>query len=265
MIRRERTEAGLYRPRREILLPRPRLCDTVQSGLMMGGGGVAPGGDPYWDNVVLYLRGNGVDNGTVVYDEVSQSNLTRHTSVTTATDIKRFGSAAIKFTSSSVNYPVTLPGGDGLLLNGDFTIEFWVYQTANQSNTTYLGSNYSPGGINHQFQPDCGSGGSYRFGMWNAGWKTATAAQAIGLNAWHAIAITRSGSILRFYYDGIKIGSDVTGATASYDFRNGALGALGGYGATAFVGRMDEVRITKSVARYIGDSYTLQAEEFLNY
>jgi hypothetical protein len=221
--------------------------------------------DQYWSNVVLYLRMNGANGGTTFTNEVDGGTLVRDSSVTTSTEQIKFGSASGKFTNNNAGYPLKLPNTAAFLLDGDFTIEFWIYAITGLGGISLIGSDSSV--RNHQLQLDCGSGGANRFGLYHEsiGWKAATAGQVVGTNAWHAVAVCKSGTTLRFFYDGAKIGADVTGVDQSYDFRNGAIAALGGYTVGgSFTGYLDEFRITKGVARYSA-SYTPQTAEFDNF
>ena len=84
------------------------------------------------------------------------------------------------------------------------------------------------------------------------------------LNTWYAMAVDRSGSTLRMYVDGSVV---ATSATYGWNIPNktGALtiGIIPSVGAWDLNGWIDELRITKGVARYAG-AYTPATAEFPN-
>lgn len=219
-------------------------------------------GDTYWSSVSLLVPFDGTNGGSTITDAKSGANLTRN-GVTTATDIVKFGTAAGKFDGSfAPGGPVVLPTNSNLTLTGDFTIEFWTYAASSgyANGVCQLGSNYSPGGINNQIQINCDN--ARHVGMYDgSSWKQTTATYTPASNTWICWAFARSGSTLRIYANGTRIGNDITGVTGTFDFSAGAIGDLRGAGA-GFAGRMDDLRITKGVARYTGSTYTVPTAAF---
>jgi len=81
---------------------------------------------------------------------------------------------------------------------------------------------------------------------------------ALSLNTWYAIAIVKDGDGIRLYKNGALVDSD----TAITMFSRTTLDIGRGYdGTNAFVGNLDELRISKGDARYVAD-YTVSTEEF---
>lgn len=76
------------------------------------------------------------------------------------------------------------------------------------------------------------------------------------------LAVTRQGTTLRAWYNGVKIGSDIT---TSANIPQGAvhIGTSAHSGSEYLVGFMDEVRITKGVARYTAN-FTRPAKAWAN-
>lgn len=70
-------------------------------------------------------------------------------------------------------------------------------------------------------------------------------------NQWQHVAITRQGNVLRTYVDGLKQSQTDMGA---YSMDSGSLRLKVG---KRFVGYLDDFRVTKGVARYVGDYYNL--------
>ena len=65
-------------------------------------------------------------------------------------------------------------------------------------------------------------------------------------NTWYHIAVTRSGTTVRQFVDGVQLGSNVT---SSASFANGPI-QIGSGGAGALNGYIDDLRITRGYARY---------------
>ena len=74
-------------------------------------------------------------------------------------------------------------------------------------------------------------------------------------STWYAVAFCRSGTSLRIFVDGVQYGGTFTDSR-SYDLSHGGLRI-----ATSLNGYMDELRITKGVARYTSN-YTPATEGF---
>ena len=69
---------------------------------------------------------------------------------------------------------------------------------------------------------------------------------------WHHLAVTRHGSVFRFWLNGSQLGSDqtstITFGSATF---NAFIGGSAAYGYNYLInGWIDEMRITKGVARY---------------
>jgi hypothetical protein len=188
-------------------------------------------------------------------------------------DLETVGNAQIsttqsKFGGSSMYFDGT---GDALfspyspnlnLGSGDFTIEGWVYFSSLPSNNYVLFASYgnstsaqrwifgydtrsvtsSPGlfftviNSSNSVIVDVPGGGT-------SGWATGT---------WYHVAITRSGSSWKLFRDGTQNGSTVTDTDAIPDpTANGLnIGTEPDKSSAAFNGYIDDLRITKGVARY---------------
>ena len=79
------------------------------------------------------------------------------------------------------------------------------------------------------------------------------AATAPAINTWHHIALVKSGTTFTLYVNGASAGSSTT-----TNYITGVPSLYIGSGATGsnFQGYIDEVRITKGIARYTGSAYT---------
>jgi hypothetical protein len=152
---------------------------------------------------------------------------------------------------------LTLPdSSDWDFGNGDFTIDFWVRHTSLTSDTWYTYMAQYEGEDDRSSlsvkYDDVGStfGLFFRFLVGAAGVIILNSGipAGISLNIWYHIAVVRYGNEWNLYKDGISVASDTHSITApTY---NGPL-YIGNRGtAPSFIGYMDELRISKGIARW---------------
>jgi hypothetical protein len=193
--------------------------------------------DPYYSDVSLLLSMNGSNNSTSFPDS-SQNRLT-----VTANDDAQISTTQSKFGGSSAYFSGTgsilLPATNNLVLDGDFTLEVWLYRYDSISRVV-IGSSYPT--INMQIQ--LGS----TTGLYNgSGWQVLPL-NATSLNTWFHMVYQRQGSTVTIYQNGISLGNFIS--STSYTFSDGAIGSLRNYAFDRWVGYMDDLRITKGIARY---------------
>jgi hypothetical protein len=239
-----------------------------------------------------YISGARILKGTAVYDP-TQSTLTLPTAPATAitntsllcnftnggivdaamsNDLETVGNAQIsttqsKFGGSSMYFANT---GDNLKLprtteigSGDFTFEMWIYPSSF--------ANYRLLFDNRSSDPDANG---FAFGLdsnakvyvyTNNGFLLTTTT-AISANTWTHIALVRSGSSsgnLKIYINGTADATTAT-TTANFSRTSGYIGNdLDGTGA-AFVGYIDDLRITKGYARYTAN-FTAPVGAFVGF
>ena len=208
-------------------------------------------GDPYWASVVALLHFDGSDASTTFTDEKGHT-FTAVGNAQIDTAQSKFGGAAGLFDGSGDR--LTAPDStDWDFGTGDFTVEFFIRFNALPSSTaTSLVGNYvsSSSGWIVQFRNDSpgarlafGSSGDVPISGFS--WSPSTA-------TWYHVAVAREGSTLRAFAGGSQVGSDETNSE-NIAGSNGVLmiGAINTMGVIQhFNGWMDELRITKGVARY---------------
>ena len=142
----------------------------------------------------------------------------------------------------------------------DFTIEASIRST---SSTTYKQIIGQWGGCANSYQLSLYSG---KLGWERPGIGTFTSsdnAAAVSLNAWHHVAVSRQGSTVSLYLDGKRVASAAD--TVNYTFAGCGLGIgrvadQNGYGFSN--GAIDEVRVTRGLARYTGATYAVPSSAF---
>ena len=89
------------------------------------------------------------------------------------------------------------------------------------------------------------------------------------LNQWNHVAVVRNGLTITMYLNGANVGSSYVGFSTLNSFQSWGVETLGYYadgsvGAWPFKGYIDEVRLTKSSARYTGSTYTVPTAKFVD-
>lgn len=219
------------------------ILGLVVIGLCLVGGNVfAEGVDEY---TVLMLHFDGTDGSTnFVDDSWSNHPVTAHGDAQIDTAQSRFGDASVLFDEDG-DY-LTIPDSpDWDFGTGDFTIDFWV-RFIDASFYDKLLDMWHATRCQIQYYAPAGGigvyiGGSITYHAWSP-----------VINTWYHIALARSGTTAKFFIDGIQIGDDIIN---SYDISgNTNIGIGGGYnGDDLFNGWMDEVRISKGIARWTSE------------
>jgi hypothetical protein len=162
------------------------------------------------------------------------------------TSVKKFGLGSMKFDGTG-DYLV-IPGAENFNLGtGNFTIEFWVYPTTVNSTFRRIVTN-SVGGfddntvvarLNSSNKIECYVGTTNIVGS-----------TTILANTWYHVALVRNGTSCTFYLNGVADASSVASAANV----NKTTMYVGGFFTTGpsefFIGMVDDLRITKGVARY---------------
>ena len=222
--------------------------------------------DQYYNNVSLLLNFNGSNNSTTIVDSGTvNTSINLYGSGSLRTNIKKFGTASY-YNPGAYSY-LRVPTTNILNFgSGNWTVEAWVYRTESQSfpsggvvwSLNQLFFAYTDGGISAQFYDSAYNGIGFSGGGGN-----------VLLNTWQHIAIVRSGNDLLGFIDGVNVSSGNANqygnpsiATPPSYFSIGAHGNES-FGQYAFAGYIDDLRITKGIARYTGN-FTPPASEFAN-
>jgi hypothetical protein len=171
-----------------------------------------------------------------------------------STVVKKFGSASMYFDGTGDHlYPQSTTVTQNLGA-ADWTAECWFYTTnaaASDQGLIYINGD---GGSTFYAQLRLGlsSSGVYLLCSTNGGsWTVQTnVVGSISSNQWYHVAATRSGTSVKLFLNGTQIGTTqtVSGSLMS----PGAYTTIAAYpGAVSpFIGYLDDLRITKGVARY---------------
>lgn len=202
-------------------------------------------------DVVLLLHCDGTDASTTFTDSsYSGKTVTANGNAQVDTAQSVFSGASLLLDGSG-DYLSVGDSADWDFGTGDFTIDCRIRHNALGSDRTIIDINGGDGaGIWLQYQ----NAGNMRATI--AG-TTRSFATTQTTNTWYHIAITRNGTNLRCYQDGVQIGSTLTD---SGNITGGTIGVLVGRrngGSDQFNGWIDELRVVKGVAIWTGASFTV--------
>lgn len=213
------------------------------------------GFDPHWSSVVLALHMNGTNGSAYFKDEVGKT-VTASGNAQISTTQSKFGGASAYFDGTG-GYLTVASSADFAIISGNFTVEFFAYFASSAGNQAFVefyadaNNRWNIGLVgNIQFYTLVGGSGSAKI--------TATAPSN---NAWNHVALVKSGSTFTLYVDGSSVG---TSTTTSYHTTNSSvsIGWAGGGGGSPYTGYIDDLRITKGVARYTAN-FTAPTAAFL--
>jgi Concanavalin A-like lectin/glucanases superfamily/Fibronectin type III domain len=198
-------------------------------------------GDQYFNNVSLLLHMDGINGGTTFSDVSGNAFAVTSTgNVTTTTSTSVFGGASAAFAGGYLTIGSSSAFGLG---TGDFTIECWVRPTVGTGLQGLINVGRYDSGLLWRVG---GATDSLYLNSSASNWNQSTNAP---LNTWTHVALVRSGSSVVVYSGGASVHT----RTSSADL-NSANAVVIGTGAhnlsETFSGYIDELRITKGVARY---------------
>lgn len=221
--------------------------------LLLSPGG--SGGDPLWSSVSALLHFDGANGATAFVDETGRT-WARVGTVQLSTAQAKFGPSSALFGSTGWQVLKTPTDAGMLFGTSDFTIEAFVRPSGYDNYPNIFSNRGSVGGITFRINPSGKLGAFYGGG--NAAFDD-SGSGSLSTSAWTHVALTRQGRYMRLFRGGVLVGTGDMGAGSAVNVTNGAsyhtyLGAYGSWsseGSTeTFRGYMDEVRVTKGVARY---------------
>ena len=198
--------------------------------------------DPNYSDVSLLLNGNGTNGSTTFTDSsVNNHTITRNGNTEISTAQSKFGGSSMYFDGAGDS--LTATNSSFAFGTGQFTIEFWV----RISSAANYDSMISCGNVNtsNSWQLGRGSGGTLIFAPGNS---TILSTTFPSLNTWHHVAVTRDVSnVIRLFLNGTVVDSDTY--TTNFSANNLKIGVNRNV-SEYYHGYLDDLRITKGVARY---------------
>jgi hypothetical protein len=237
------------------------LTQAAQT-LAAAGGGLPPitggvGGSPD-TNTVLLIHADGANGSTTFTDASSYAHtLSVINSAQVTTAASKFGTGSAKFDGDSGAFIDTGNVTDFQFGSAPFTIEAWAYYTsAPGSATKAITAVWGPEGNDSWWLGNSNNGLMFLWsttGVYDGGKVLQPGGFTPTLNTWYHIAADRDASgMLRMYINGAVYASQ---SITDFFSANGGTCTVGGDHVNAgngFTGYLDEVRVTKGVARYGG-------------
>ena len=196
-------------------------------------------------------------NGGII-DNTAKNVLETVGNAQISTSIVKYGTGSMYFDGNGDN----LSGPTSPNLNmgtGNWTIECWVYISSRTLNYPLIFGNnnggYSAGALalTNSNADSASYNDKFVLAAYDVASPTLVASSTNSLNTWYHLALVRNGTSLVMYRDGTSVASTTISSSVVFDW--GKLGFKVGGGnwdgaQSYFNGYIDDMRITKGVARY---------------
>jgi len=196
-------------------------------------------------------------NKNDIWEQADGSLLTKVGNTTASNTQRKFTTSSAVYFDGTGDYLTTFaPGSRFAFGTGDFTIECWVYFNSYETtNGFFVGQNF----FSSVFQFN--SSGQLQFYSQPASAYVVTGSTALPTNQWVHVAVTRSGNTFKVFLNGSVDGTGTNSSDAGFNSAN--LLTIGAWNniAASWIGYMQDMRITKGLARYTAN-FTPPTAEF---
>jgi hypothetical protein len=207
--------------------------------------------DPNFASVVLLCHFEGANGATGVaafVDSSSHAHTFSAATLSLTTAQQKFGVSSVGATGQSL---ALSDSADWDLGAGQFTVEVWARPTTAITGIDALVGQYSSGSQNWYLGFN-GNNLVFTYSTTGTSNVAVSGAYTVTLNTWTHFAADRDASnVLRVYANGVVIASATVAATFFNSTTFLAIADLS-TGTNTFFGQLDDLRITKGVARYAG-------------
>jgi hypothetical protein len=233
-----------------------------------GGGGVVGPTDPHFASVVALLHFDG-DDASTTFTDVKGHTFSGNGNAQIDTAQSKFGGSSLLLDGTG-DFLASNDHSDWELGSGDFTVEMWVRFPAlpAASGTYTFVSKFS--GTTFSWRFIIFNSAGTIFLIWN-GDDNNTSPHAVEVsrawaattNTWYHIASCRTGGRTYIFADGVELGNEADSITYLDNANPLRIGTSNGAG-NFMNGWIDDLRITKGVARYVGSpsGFTIPNEAF---
>lgn len=217
-----------------------------------------PPADPYASSVVLLLHMDGSNGSTSFTDKsLTARAVTANGNAQISTAQSKFGGASAVFDGNG-DYLSISDSGDFDFGSGDFTIECWFYRPSNafinyQDILTQRNQDLSNFAFSFSIRPQ-DNNIAFRYstsGNGSTGTVGANNNFTITNGVWYHLAVTRSSGTFRLFVNGTVVTTSTPATNPTFYNSTAAItvGAAAN-GTQSINGYLDDVRVTKGVARY---------------
>lgn len=202
-----------------------------------------PAGDPYFVNVSLLLHGDGAVGGAVFTDSSALNlTMTKEGAPTTVNTQYMFGTSSILIPQGAklkvANAAVGCPG--------DFTVECFVRFSTLVGNQIFIFHGLTNNAVD-TWQFICQTN---VIRVQGAGANWFISSSAVAINTWYHVALTKNAGTFTLWLNGVSQGTSTQSTAPSGGLSIGGRYNIAGDTAGINSGWVDEVRLTKGVARY---------------
>lgn len=203
---------------------------------------------------VLLLHCDGADGSTLFSDSSQYLHAMSRNGVKVDTAQSQFGGASALWQGTTGQWIQTGDSNDWYFASGDFTIDFWVRFNSVGAESTFICQWSQSAGNGSWLLRRIVSGGSrlqldYRTSGGSnssvqANWTPST-------GTWYHVAVVRTGNVVKFFVNGTQVGSDAAfNVTLNNSPSSLSIGDYSDGGVSSHDGWLDEIRISKGVARW---------------
>lgn len=199
-------------------------------------GGMGGGIDEF---VKLMLHFDGADASTTFTDSsASGHTLSAVGNAQIDTAQSKFGGASCLF--DGTNDGIDLPTSTDWVFDGDVTIDCWVRPSSvSAQRAIWSFDNSSSFGIFNGV-----------LAVFATGFGSAIAGGTISADVWQHVALQRSGTTAKLFVGGVQVAVDTEFGSSSFGDNIATRIGLTSAGETDYAGHIDELRISKGIARY---------------
>lgn len=204
------------------------------------------GGDPYFANVVLLAHMDGADGSTTFTDSSSYARtITPAGNAQIDTAESMFGGASALFDGTGDSLRCA-QSADFQIFSANFTMEGWWRKSVNTGNQCLIEIGSSSA---NRLNVSIASGDILVFAGGGSGGSVRVTSAAPAVNTWHAWAVVANAGTVTLYVNGTSVGTFVATNLPTGDlYCDVGRSILGG--GSDYAGWLDEIRVTKGVARY---------------
>jgi hypothetical protein len=209
--------------------------------------------DPDFANVSLLLHGDGANGSTTIIDSSpSPKTVTAFGDAQISTAQSKFGGASMYFDGNG-DYLATGPDSSLSLDSGDFTVEAFIYATNLSSQLSVIASSRAVSSVSSLYWAfSVLPTGQLEFqSRYTSQYYARSATSAITANTWYHVAAVRQNNIITVYVNGVA--GPTTVNDGGINLSESYVG-VGIFNYPSFVfyfpGYIDDLRVTKGVARY---------------
>jgi hypothetical protein len=187
-----------------------------------------------------------------IFDSAMMNNLETVGNAQVSTSVVKYGTGSMAFDGSG-DWLAGPPTPQTDLGSGDFTIEAWLYRTASgAASDSGMVSRGAPSTLNgFVFAYTSANVLTFNFNYSGA---IVTGVTVIPANTWTHVAVSRNGNTFRLFVNGVV---DATATSTNSQTTNASdvfyVGRSGFDSNRIVTGYLDDVRLTKGAARYIGN------------